>query len=91
MRALHLKEYVGPAGLELVEPPAPEPAPDVELVDVRALGVNFPRPAHDRGQYQFRPHLSTVPGGEVAGQVVRGPQGSGWSTGERSALVHLRR
>jgi NADPH:quinone reductase len=68
-----------------VELPAPEPAPDAVLVDVRAIGVNFPDLLMTKGQYQFRPDLPTVPGCEVAGQVVRAPEGSGWSTGDRVA------
>jgi NADPH:quinone reductase len=80
-----LRECVGPAGLELVELPAPEPAPDAVLVDVRAIGVTFPDLLMTTGQYQFRPDLPTVPACEVAGQVVRAPEGSGWSTGDRVA------
>lgn len=85
MRAFQLKEYVGPAGLELVELPPPEPAADAVLVDVRAIGVNFPDLLMTKGQYQYRPDLPTVPGCEVAGQVVQAPDGSGWSTGDRVA------
>jgi NADPH:quinone reductase len=55
------------------------------LVDVRAIGVNFPDLLMTKGQYQFRPDLPTVPGCEVAGQVVRAPEGSGRSTGDRVA------
>jgi NADPH2:quinone reductase len=68
-----------------VELPAPEPAPDAVLVDVRAIGVTFPDLLMTTGQYQFRPDLPTVPGCEVASQVVRAPEGSGWSTGDRVA------
>jgi NADPH2:quinone reductase len=85
MRAFQLKDYVGPAGLELVELPTPEPAADEVLIDVRAIGVNFPDLLMTKGQYQYRPDLPTVPGCEVAGQVVRAPQGSEWSAGERVA------
>jgi NADPH:quinone reductase len=85
MRAFQLKDYVGPAGLELVELPAPEPAADEVLIGVRAIGVNFPDLLMTKGQYQYRPDLPTVPGCEVAGQVVRAPQGSEWSVGERVA------
>jgi NADPH2:quinone reductase len=55
------------------------------LVDVRAIGVNFPDLLMTKGQYQYRPDLPTVPGCEVAGQVVQAPDGSGWSTGDRVA------
>jgi NADPH2:quinone reductase len=85
MRAFQLKEYVGPAGLELVELPPPEPAADAVLVDVRGIGVNFPDLLMTKGQYQFRPELPTVPGCEVAGEVVRAPEGSEWSSGDRVA------
>ena len=85
MRAFQLTEYIGPAGLELVELPAPEPAADAVLVDVRAIGVNFPDLLMTKGQYQYHPDLPTVPGCEVAGQVVRAPDGSGWSAGDRVA------
>jgi NADPH2:quinone reductase len=68
-----------------VDLPAPEPAPDAVLVDVRAIGVNFPDLLMTNGQYQYRPDLPTVPGCEVAGQVALAPEGSGWSTGDRVA------
>jgi NADPH:quinone reductase len=85
MRAFQLKEYVGPAGLELVDLPPPEPAADAVRVDVRAIGVNFPDLLMTKGQYQYRPDLPTVPGCEVAGQVVRAPDGSG---GRRAIVRH---
>ena len=53
MRAFQLKEYVGPAGLELVELPAPEPAPDAVLVDVRAIGINSPDLLMIKGQFRY--------------------------------------
>jgi NADPH:quinone reductase len=55
MRAFQLKEYVGPAGLELVELPAPQPAPDTVLVDVRAIGVNFPDLLRTKGSTRSAP------------------------------------
>ena len=85
MRAFQLTEYVGPGGLEQVELPTPEPGPEEVLVDVRAIGVNFPDLLMTKGQYQYRPELPTVPGCEVAGEVVRAPDGSGWSPGDRVA------
>lgn len=85
MRAFQLKEYAGPAGLEPVDLPAPEPGPEEVLVDVRAIGVNFPDLLMTKGQYQYRPELPAVPGCEVAGEVVRAPEGSGWSPGDRVA------
>jgi NADPH:quinone reductase-like Zn-dependent oxidoreductase len=66
MRAFQLKDHIGPAGLELVELPAPEPARDAVLVDVRAIGANSPDLLMTKGQYQYHPDLPTVPGCEVA-------------------------
>lgn len=85
MRAFQLTEYVGPSGLELVDLPAPEPGLLDVLVDVRAIGVNFPDLLMTKGQYQYRPDLPAVPGCEVAGEVARAPEGSGWTAGERVA------
>jgi NADPH2:quinone reductase len=85
MRAFELKDYVGPTGLRLADRPAPEPRPDEVLIDVRAIGVNFPDLLMTQGKYQYRPDLPVVPGCEVAGEVVRAPQGSGWVPGDRVA------
>jgi NADPH2:quinone reductase len=76
---------VGPDGLELTEIPAPEPRADEVLIDVHAIGVNFPDLLMKKGLYQYRPELPTVPGCEVAGEVVHAAQGSGWAPGDRMA------
>jgi NADPH:quinone reductase len=38
-------------------------------IDVRAAGVSFPEVLQSRGEYQYKPPLPFVPGGEVAGVV----------------------
>lgn len=85
MRAFQLKEYVGPAGLEPTDLPAPDPGELHVLIDVKAIGVNFPDLLMTKGLYQYRPELPTVPGCEVAGRVVRAPDGSQWKPGDRVA------
>jgi NADPH2:quinone reductase len=85
MRAFQLNEYVGPGGLVSVDVPVPEPGADGVLVEVRAIGVNFPDLLMTKGLYQHRPHLPTVPGCEVAGVVLRAPASSGWVAGDRVA------
>src|SRR3954453_23827048 len=85
MRAFELEDYVGPDGLRLADRPAPDPLPDEVLVDARAIGVNFPDLLMTQGKYQYRPDPPVVPGCEVAGGVVRAPQGSPWAPGDRVA------
>jgi NADPH:quinone reductase len=85
MRAFELHSYEGPAGLRPVEIPAPTPDDGHVVLDVGAIGINFPDLLMTRGQYQHRPDLPVVPGCEVAGTVRSAPAGSGWSPGERAA------
>ncbi|MFA4928640.1 MAG: NADPH:quinone oxidoreductase family protein [Patulibacter sp.] len=83
MRALRLREYGGPENLELAELPVPVPADDHVLVEVKAVGINFPDLLSVRGEYQYRPVPPFVPGCEIAGVVAQAPEGSRWSTGDR--------
>jgi NADPH2:quinone reductase len=77
MRAIQIVDLSGPAGaLRAVELPAPESPPahpltpgEGVLIDVRAAGVSFPEVLQSRGEYQYKPPLPFVPGGEVAGVV----------------------
>ena len=85
MRAFQLTAYAGPDGLVLTEVPIPEPGPGEVLLDVRAIGVNFPDLLLTKGRYQHRPDLPVVPGCEVAGVVAQAPDGSGWAAGDRVA------
>ena len=57
------------------------------LIDVEAAGVAFPEVLQTRGEYQFKPPLPFVPGGEVAGIVRSAPEGSGLSAGDRVAAT----
>lgn len=83
MRALRLREYGGPENLELAELPVPVPADDHVLVEVKAVGINFPDLLSVRGEYQYRPVPPFVPGCEIAGVVAQAPEGSRWSAGDR--------
>lgn len=85
MRAYELTAYDGPAGLRLADAPEPVAGDDHVVVDVHAIGVNFPDLLMTRGQYQYRPPLPVVPGCEVAGVVRVAPQGSAWVPGDRVA------
>lgn len=83
MRAFRLHSYDGPSGLSLDE--VPEPSGDTEraVVDVRAIGINFPDLLLTKGQYQRKPDTPFTPGCEVAGVIRSAPEGSGWSRGDR--------
>lgn len=85
MRAYELRAYDGPDGLVLTEVPAPTIDADHVLVDVEAIGVNFPDLLMTQGLYQLKPDLPVVPGCEIAGVVAAAPEGSGYEVGERVA------
>jgi NADPH2:quinone reductase len=80
MRAIHVTTLDGPKAVQLVDLPAPTPGEGQVLLDVHAVGVNFPDVLQTRGEYQFKVPLPFVPGAEVAGTVVSGP---GFTPGQR--------
>jgi NADPH2:quinone reductase len=90
MRAMQITDLSGPdSALELVDLAEPDashamtPGEGV-VVDVRAAGVAFPEVLQTRGEYQVKPPLPFVPGGEVAG-VVRASTDSAFAPGDRVA------
>jgi NADPH:quinone reductase len=60
----------GPEVLQAVERPVPEPVAGEVLIKVAAAGVNRPDILQRRGMYAPPPGSSSVPGLEVAGQIV---------------------
>ena len=81
MRAIQVTALDGPAAVQLVDVPEPDPGSGV-LVEVHAAGVNFPDVLMSRGEYQMKPELPFIPGSEVAGTVV---SGAGFTPGQRVA------
>jgi len=72
MRAWQVKELGNPADvLELNEIPDP---PDLQAGEVQVLiqsvGISFPDVLQCRGEYQIKPSLPWVPGGESAGVIT---------------------
>jgi NADPH2:quinone reductase len=56
----------------------PVPGPGEVLVEVHAAGVNFPDVLLVQGRYQRKPDVPFIPGGELAGIVLRlGPEVEG--------------
>lgn len=83
MRAFQLHSYEGPTALRLDEVPDPVGDAETAVVDVKAIGVNFPDLLLTKGQYQRKPDTPFTPGCEVAGVIRWAPEGSGWSVGDR--------
>lgn len=85
MRAVQVVRLDGPAAVEVRDVPEPQRQPDQVLVDVRAIGVNFPDVLQTKGLYQNRPELPFTLGSEVAGVVREAPDGSPLRAGARVA------
>ncbi len=87
MRAVIVHEH-GPAESHRVEDVAdPVPGPGQVVVDLHAIGVNFPDLLVVEGKYQFLPPRPFSPGKEGAGVIsALGPGVEGLRVGERVAL-----
>jgi NADPH2:quinone reductase len=83
MRAVQVVRLDGPAAVEVRDVPVPARAPQQVLVDVAAVGVNFPDVLQTKGLYQYRPELPYTLGSEVAGVVREAPDGSPLRAGDR--------
>jgi NADPH:quinone reductase len=70
MKALLSTSVGGPETLELLELPEPVPGKGEVVLDVKAVGVNFPDTLIIRDMYQFKPQRPFAPGGEVSGVVA---------------------
>jgi NADPH2:quinone reductase len=73
--------------LRLEDVEAPTPGPGEVVVEVEAVGLNFPDVLLLRGQYQEHPPLPFTPGLEVAGVVVATGPSSKLQVGQRVAAV----
>ena len=67
MRAIQITEFGGPEVLKVVELPDPEPAPGLEVIDVRTAGVNYADTHQVENSYLQPATLPLVPGSEVVG------------------------
>lgn len=69
MKALRSHTPGGPGTLTLDTVADPVPGPGQVLVEVRAVGVNYPDALVIEDRYQIKPPRPFAPGGEVAGVV----------------------
>jgi putative PIG3 family NAD(P)H quinone oxidoreductase len=70
MRAIDPAEPGGPEVLTIVERPTPRPAQGEVLIRIAAAGVNRPDVLQRTGGYPPPPGASSIPGLEIAGEVV---------------------
>ena len=70
MNAIDPEAPGGPEVLRLVQRPVPQPGPDEVLIRVAAAGVNRPDVLQRKGGYPPPPGAPTIPGLEVAGEIV---------------------
>ncbi len=70
MDAIDPAETGGPEVLRLVRRPVPAPGPGEVLIKVAAAGVNRPDVIQRRGLYPPPPGAPSIPGLEVAGEIV---------------------
>ena len=71
MKVMLARAWGDPATLEYADAPTPRPNAGEVVIEVRAIGCNFPDILIVQGKYQYRPELPFSPGCEVAG-IVRG-------------------
>lgn len=84
MKAIVVEEFGSPARLVHRDWSEPEAGPCEVLVDVHAVGLNFPDVLVAAGTYQILPPLPFVPGKELAGTVAAvGPGVTGFAAGDR--------
>lgn len=69
MRAILSKTPGGPDSLVLENILDPTPKPGEVIIEVKAVGINFPDTLIIEDKYQFRPQRPFSPGAEVAGVV----------------------
>jgi NADPH:quinone reductase len=85
VRAVQVVRLDGPSAVRVQDVPEPVAGPDQVLVDVRAVGVNFPDVLQSKGLYQYKPELPFTLGSELAGVVRQAPEGSPCKPGDRVA------
>ena len=76
MKAVLSKSPGLPDTLVLEDLPDPEAGPGQVVLDVKAIGVNYPDFLIIQDMYQFKPERPFSPGGEVSGVVKAVGEGS---------------
>jgi NADPH2:quinone reductase len=80
----------GIEALAIEDAPVPEPGPGEVRLKVAAVGLGFVDGLVISGQYQWKPPLPYVPGGEIAGVIdAVGPGVADWGVGQRVATWQM--
>jgi NADPH2:quinone reductase len=85
MRSVQVVSLDGPAGVRVVEAPAPTRAAGEVLVEVHALGMSWPDLLLSRGEYQLKPEVPFQLGVDFAGVVADADDDAGLAVGDRVA------
>lgn len=84
MKALVCEQYGPVEDLNYRDFPEPVAGPGEVLVQVKAIGVNFPDGLLVEGKYQARPECPFAPGSEISGEVIELGEGvTDFSVGDR--------
>lgn len=84
MKALLSRTPGGPETLVVEDLPNPKPGKGEVVVEVAAVGLNFPDLLIIRDMYQFKPERPFAPGAEIAGTVAAVGEGvEGLALGQR--------
>ena len=89
MRAAQVSKLEGPEAIELVDIAEPEPYEGSVVIDVHAAGIAYPDVLMTRGQYQMKPEMPFVVGGEVAGVVRSAPEAASVRAGDRVVALTM--
>ena len=88
MRAVLSKTPGGPETLVVEDVLDPTPKPGELVIEVKAVGINYPDTLIIEDKYQFRPERPFSPGAEVAGVVEAVGEGvKGVAKGDRVIAV----
>ncbi len=89
MRGVVIREFGPVDSHKLEDVPEPVPGPEDVVIDVHAIGVNFPDSLMVQGLYQTKPERPFTPGRDAAGVISAVGEGvTGLKLGDRvTALV----
>ena len=90
MKAIVCTQLGSPEALQLQDVELPPPGPREVRIRTHACGINFPDLLLVKGEYQDRPPLPFIPGGEVAGTVTDvGAEVTGFRPGDQVMAVTM--
>ncbi len=84
MKAIVCEKFAPLEQLQYTDIPAPQAGPGQVVIDIKAIGVNYPDGLLVQGLYQIKPPFPFIPGSEVAGVVSAvGAEVTHLKTGDR--------